>query len=150
MHIGNLRRSEWIAMVGGLLLALSLFLPAYTVDTSNPNSQLLGAAEDASAWEVHGLMRWLLLAAALAPFILAWIVVRDHELSWGRGELTAVVAIAAAGLIFYNGVIDRPDGVGIGLTIGWFGMMLGALVMMVGAVQRSTESERRRKPPGVL
>lgn len=150
MDLGRLRRSEWIAMVGGLLLAVALFLPAYTVDESNENSRLLGAREAASAWDVHGLMRYLLLAAALAPFILAWIIVRDHQLSWGRGELTAVVAIAAAGLIFYNGVIDRPDGVGIGLTTGWFLMMLGAVVMMVGAVQRSTEAERRRKPPGVL
>lgn len=150
MHLGNLRRSEWIAMVGGLLLAISLFINAYSVDESNENSRLLGAREAASAWEVHDLMRWLLLAAAAAPFILAWIIVRDHQLSWGRGELTAVVAIAAAGLIFYNGVIDRPTGVGIGLAPGWFGMMLGAIVMMVGAVQRSTEAERRRKPPGVL
>jgi hypothetical protein len=152
MHLGNLRRSEWIAMAGGLLLAISVLIPAYKADAGNPNASFDGTTGSVSAWEVHDLMRWLLLLAALAPFILAYIIVRDHELSWGRGELTAVVAIAAAGLIFYNGIIDRPGepSGAISVAIGWFGMMLGAIVMMVGAVQRSSETDRARKPPGVL
>lgn len=148
----RLRRPEWIAMAGGLLLAISIFLPAYSADAGNPNASFDGATGSVSAWEVHDILRWLLLLAALAPFILAWIIVRDHELSWGRGELTAVVAITAIGLVFYNGVIDRPGepSGAISLAIGFFGMLLGALLMGVGAVQRSSESERVRKPPGVL
>ena len=152
MDLGRLSRNEWVAMVGGLLLAISVFLPAYTANEDNPNASFDGVRGSVSAWEIHDILRWLLLLAALAPFILAWIIVRDHELSWGRGELTAVVSIAAIGLIFYNGVIDRPgDPSGqISLAIGWFGMLLGALIMGVGAVKRSGESERTRKPPGVL
>ena len=153
MDWARLKTTEWVAMAGGLLLAISVFVKCYEANPGNPNAQFDGGVKGTvSAWEVHDIMRWLLLAAALAPFILAWIIVRDHELSWGRGELTAVVAIAALGLIFYTGIIDRPGSPSgeIELEIGWYGMLLGALLMMLGAVQRSSEQERRRKPPGVL
>ena len=36
-------------------------------------------------------MRWFLLAGALSPLILAWIIVRGHKLSWAPGEMTMVV-----------------------------------------------------------
>lgn len=150
MHLDRLQRSEWIAMAGGLLLLISLFVKAY--ETVSANAAIDGEQGTLSAWQVHTLMRFLLVLAALAPFILAYIIIRDHELSWGRGEMTAVVAIAAAGLIFYTGIIDRPGEPSgqIELEIGWYGMMLGALLMLIGAVQRSSEAEKTRKPPGVL
>ena len=88
----------------------------------NRNALVAGSREAVSAWQAHSLLRYLFLAAAIAPLILAYIVVRDHELSWPRGELTAVVAIAAFGIIGYLGIIDRPgEPPGeIGLGIGWF------------------------------
>ena len=104
MHLGRLSRSEWTAVAGGLLLAVAIFLPWYGT-SDNPNAEIDGARGDFSAWEVHPILRWLLLLAALAPLILAWIVLRDHELSWPRGELTAVVAMAALGLVLYNGIV---------------------------------------------
>jgi hypothetical protein len=153
MDWARLKTTEWVSMGGGLLLAICVFVKCYEARPENPNAQFEnGLRGTVSAWEIHDIMRWLLLLAATAPFILAWIIIRDHELSWGRGELTAVVAIAAVGLIFYTGIIDRPGNppAEIELEIGWYGMMLGALIMGAGAVQRSTEHERRRKPPGVL
>ncbi len=107
MHLGRLSRSEWTAVAGGLLLAVAIFLPWYGT-SENPNAEIDGARGDFSAWEVHPILRWLLLLAALAPLILAWIVLRDHELSWPRGELTAVVAMAALVLVLYNGIVTRP------------------------------------------
>jgi hypothetical protein len=94
-------------------------------------------------------MKWLVLAAGIAPFILAYIIVRDHKLSWPRGELTAVIGIALVGLIFYTGIIDRPGEPSseIELEIGWYGLMLGSLLMVAGGAMRSGESERKRKPP---
>jgi hypothetical protein len=38
---------------------------------------------------------------AIAPFILAYIVARDHQLTWARGELTAVLSIFAFGALLY-------------------------------------------------
>ena len=87
-------------MVGGALLAISVFLPWY--ETGNSNSTIAsdkGAQPLMSAWNALPVWRFLLLLAAVAPFILAWIIVREHALSWPRGELTAVVGLAALTLI---------------------------------------------------
>ena len=151
MHVGRLSRSEWIAVSGGLLLILAVFLPWYGT-SDNPNAAIDGDRGDFSAWQVHPILRWLMLAAASAPLILTWIVLRDHELSWPRGEMTAVVAIAAIGLVLYQGVVSRPGEprAEIGLQVGWFLALLGIVLMMVGGAKRATEVERKRKPPGVL
>jgi hypothetical protein len=151
MLTGRLSRSEWIAVGGGLLLITAVFLPWYGT-SENPNAVIDGERGDFSAWEVHPVLRWLMLAAALAPLILAWIVLRDHELSWPRGEMTAVVAIAALGLVLYSGIVTRPGEprAQISLQIGWFLAAVGILLMLVGGATRAAEVERARKPPGVL
>ena len=147
----RISRSEWIAVSGGLLLAVAVFLPWYGT-SDNPNAEVDGARGDFSAWDVHPILRWLLLAAAAAPLILAWIVLRDHELSWPRGEMTAVVAMSALGLVLYSGIVTRPGEPRseIGLQFGWFLALIGTIMMMVGGAKRSNEVERKRKPPGVF
>jgi predicted permease len=152
MHPSKLSRSEWIAVAGGLLLLVGIFLPWYVPNTDNRNAIVAGSREAVSAWETYSLLRYLLLAAAVAPLILAYIIIRDHELSWPRGELTAVVAIAAFGIIGYVGIIDRPgEPPGeISLGIGWLVSMIGVILMAIGGAMRASGSERPRKPPGVL
>ena len=144
-------RSEWTAVAGGLLLVIAVFLPWYGT-SDNPNAEIDGGRGDFSAWEVHPVLRWLLLAAAAAPLILAWIVLRDHELSWPRGEMTAVVAMVGLGLVLYAGIVSRPGDPRsqIALQFGWFLALLALVLMLVGGAKRATEVERRRKPPGVL
>jgi hypothetical protein len=150
--MGRLGRAELIAAVGGLLLAAGVFLPWYRTDPDNPNAVIDGATGSLSAWDVHPLLRWLLLAAASAPFILIWIVIREHELSWPRGELTAVVGIAAFGLVAYTGLLDRPGtpSGAIDLAIGFLLAFLGSVLMIVGGGLAAGQTERARKPPGVL
>jgi hypothetical protein len=152
MNFGRLGRGELVAAVGGLLLAACLFAPWYGTDPSNPNAQIDGARGSLSGWEVHPLLRWLLLAAAIAPLILIWIVIRDHELSWARGEMTAVAAIAAFGLVAYTGFLDRPGepSGAISLQLGFFGALLGTILMIGGGAVTAGQTERTRKPPGVL
>jgi hypothetical protein len=137
-------------MAGGALLAVSLFLPWYATDTSNSHSEIGGRTGSLSAWDVHPVLRWLLLAAASAPFVLAWIILRDHTLSWARGEMTVVTSVAAFGLVAYNGFVDRPGEIGISLRFGFFAALLATLVMIAAAATRSSESERPRKPPGTI
>jgi hypothetical protein len=151
MDPSRLKRGEIIAALGGVLLAVSIFLPAYS-PSENPNAVVAGSRDAASAWEVHDVLRWLLLLAAAAPLILGYIILRDHELSWPRGEVTAVTGIFATGLVVYNGILDRPGEPSgqIGLAAGWYGLLLGAVLIAVGGAMRTSESERRRKPPGVL
>src|SRR3954470_2461187 len=152
MDVSRLRRGELIAALGGILLAGGIFLAWYRTAPDNANATIDGTRGSVSAWNVHPIMRWLLIAAAIAPLILVWIIVRDHELSWSRGELTAVVGIAAFGLIFYAGIIDRPGEPSgeISLGLGWFLALLGSLLMIGGAAMRSADTEKPRKPPGVF
>jgi len=153
MNMRLLSRGEWIAMAGGLILGISVFLPWYGHE--GPNGSLAdkaGGNYTVSAFDTHPVLRWLLLLAAIAPFILAWIIVREHELSWPRGQVTSVTAIAAIGLILYQGVISRPGepSSAISLEWGWFLALLGAVLMLVGSVIRQSETEIKRKPPGTL
>jgi hypothetical protein len=152
VNVGRITWHELLAVIGGGLLALGLFLPWYSAENELAVIAGQNGPGDFTAWEVHTILRWLLLAAAAAPLILAWIIARGHALSWPRGELTAVVAITALGLAGYNGLIDRPgepSGL-IGIKWGFFVSLLGILLMLVGSALRASEVERKRKPPGVL
>jgi hypothetical protein len=149
MSMSKLQKGEFIAIAGGLLLLVALFLDWYA---SKGLGRIDGKAGALTGWEVHVIIRWLLLAAAIAPLILAYIIMRDHALSWPRGEMTAVIAIACFGLIFYNGLVARP-GTSNSLTslqIGWYLAVLGTLLMLSGSALRSSNVERKRKPPGTL
>ena len=137
-------------MGGAVLLVIGLFMPWYEV--SSVLGVINGSKGEAtySGWDIHTIIRWLLLLAAIAPFVLAWIVVRDHALSWPRGELTMVISLIASVLILYVGVVSRPGEPqsAIGLDWGWFVALLGALLMFGGSVSRQQESGAPRKPPG--
>ena len=152
MDVRRISRSELLAAAGGALLAISVFLPWYSANPDNPNANINGMKGMVSAWDAHTILRYLFLVVALAPLILLYIVMRDHQLSWPRGEMTAVVGIAAFGLIGYTGLLDRPgDPSGeISLSFGWFMAMAGVILMMVGGAWRAGGTERPRKPPGVL
>lgn len=150
MDLSRLDRREWVAMAGGLLLAIAVFLPWY--DTGNHFGNIDGQRGSLSAWDALDIIRILLLLAAIAPFVLAYIVARGQALSWPRGELTMVIALTAFTLVLVRGVIVKPgepEGQ-ISLQIGWFVAVIASLLILAGALLRSEESEKTRKPPGVL
>ena len=151
MDISRVQRGERIAILGGILLAIGLFLPWYNLKQNGVVGDITEPG-DITGWVAHPTMRWLLLAAALAPLILAYIIARDHELSWPRGQLTSVVAIAAFGLVGYAGVIDKPGDTNslISLKWGWIVAILGPILMLFGSAIRQSETEIKRKPPGTL
>jgi hypothetical protein len=147
-----LTRNEIMAVIGGGLLVVGVFLKWYEAANRRAEIGSFRGPDSFSGWQIHDIQRWLLLAAAIAPFILTYIILRGHKLSWARGEATAVSAIAAFGLVLYDGVIDRPgepSGL-ISLKYGWFVALVGTILMTAGAALRASESERPRKPPGVL
>ena len=144
--------NELVAMLGGLLLGGALFAPWY--ESVSPLATLAGTAGVGTygGWDVQTVLRWALIVIAIAPFVLAYIVVRDHQLAWARGELTAVLAILAFGLLLYVGVVDRPGEPSgqIELRWGWYVALLGSVLMLYGSARRTGELERRRKPPGTI
>jgi hypothetical protein len=153
MDVKQLDRGELIAALGGVLLGISLFLAWYSL--GNSNAQLNGChgpKTTCTGWHALSVLRFLLLLAALAPAILAYIIVRGHALSWPRGELTAVTALAALTFILFRGVIDKPGTPPgeISVDFGWWVALVGGLLILVGSIARSRESATRRKPPGVL
>jgi hypothetical protein len=156
----RLRRGDVISALGGLVLFVSLFLPWFGVDTSA--TQLCGSGkESCSAYDTFKLfttfivpgLDLLLTAAAVAPFILVWIIIRGHELSWPPGEVTAIVGITATALILYNGIVDRAgeDPSLITLKYGWFVALVGALMILLGAATvMMTRGGAVRRPPGTF
>jgi hypothetical protein len=153
MNFKALNRGEIVAIAGGILLGISLFLSWYAL--GNRNAVLgtcRGPHTTCTGWAALSVMRFVLLVAAVAPLILAWIILRGHALSWPRGELTAVVAIIALIMTLFEGVIDHPGTPRgeISITSGWWVALLGDLLILFGAVWRSQMSAGRRKPPGVL
>src|SRR5688500_310422 len=104
---GRLERGDIISAVGALVLLISLFLPWFSVDLQEGENLCGATAETCTAWETFNILDFVLLAGCAAPFILVWIIIRGHELSWPPGEVTAIVGIAATALILYNGLIDR-------------------------------------------
>jgi hypothetical protein len=153
MDVRELDRGEVIAIVGGIVLAVSVFLDWYTL--GNRFAALNGChGPDTSCtgWRSLEVSRFLLLAAAVAPLGLAWVIVRRHRLAWPRGELTAVIALLALTLIVFRGFIDRPGSPPgeISVGIGWFLALLGGLLILFGSVTRSRETTTRRRPRGVM
>lgn len=153
MDFKQLDRGELVAVIGGILLGISVFLSWYTLGNHYASLNTChGPHSTCTAWNGLLILRYLLLAAAVAPAILAWIIIRGHALSWPRGELTAVTALAALTMTVFRGLIDRPGTPPgeIGTAWGWFVALVGGLLILLGAVTRARESAARRKPPGVL
>jgi hypothetical protein len=153
MHFKDLSRGELLAAIGGILLLISLFLSWYTLANVHAMIQRChGPNSKCSGWSALGPVRYVLLAAAVAPAILSYIVIRGHALSWPRGELTAVIALAALIFTIFAGLIDKPGmpKAEIGITTGWFVAVAADLLILFGSVWRAQKSGARRKPPGVL
>jgi len=153
MDVKQLDRGEMIAALGGVLLAISVFLAWYSLGNSNAVlNGCRGPNTSCSGWHSLTILRFLLLVAAIAPAILAYIIVRGHALSWPRGELTAVTALVALTFILFRGVIDKPGTPSgeISVDFGWWVALLGGLLILAGSIWRARESGARRKPPGVL
>jgi hypothetical protein len=153
MDLGRLQRGEFIGFAGVGVLLVSLFLPWFETNPDNANAQINGQTGEFNAFDTYGSLDWLLVAACLAPFILAWIVVRGHKLTWRPGEITMIVGMTAFALIILNGVIlgrpGDPDSE-IDIKIGYVVGLIGAAMICAGGIIRQAEGDRARKPPGTL
>lgn len=157
MDFSKLSRAEVMGAVASLVLVFSLFLlPWYHVDQFPGREWICGAGDTScTGFETFPILRWLLLAAASAPLILAYIVARGHRLSWAPGEMTMVVGFTAFMLILYNGVID-PVGsqqaeIGVSEQVGYYVALLAALGIAAAGIARAMEAQKgTRRTPGTV
>jgi hypothetical protein len=151
----QLSPAELVGVASSLVLLGSLWLPWYST-SGNPNSVIessgTGPNSHASAWEVFAIFDWLLVSACVAPFILCWIIMRGHALSWSPGEVTMIIGMTYFVLILCNGVIlgkPEPD-IEISLAYGWFLGLLATIGLIASGYLRQSVYSRARKPPGTL
>jgi len=153
----RLTAAEFAGMVAAVIFGISLFLPWFST-SSNPNSIITSAQPDigpnstGSAWDVYPWAKWAFLAAVIAPFILAWIVMRGHKLGWKPGEVTMIVGITAFILVLCNGIIlGAPEQkIEISLNYGYLIALLSSLAMAICGFIRQAYYVDAKKPPGTI
>ncbi|UJA19554.1 hypothetical protein HJD18_04585 [Thermoleophilia bacterium SCSIO 60948] len=163
MEFDRAGRLELIGIVAGIVLILALiFLPWFELSDEETrvaqDAWICGTGEyTCTGFETFTIVRWLLIAGAIAPLILAYVLMRSHKLSWAPGEMTMVVGFVLVVLIAYNGLIAKPvpdNGVefGTSLAIGYYIALLAAVVIGVTGYLRSLETGARqgRKAPGTV
>ncbi len=164
MHFSKLSRSELVGVIAAALLVVALIFMNWFELSRNVPTRRDGTAEaficglnqyKCTGFEAFPILRWLLLAAAAAPFILAYIVIRGHKLSWAPGELTMVMGFTAFVLIAYNGIIDRPRTetaeIGISKDLGyWVALVASAGVAAAGVGRAMGAQKGPRKAPGTV
>ena len=160
MDTSKLSRAEVFGIVAGLVLVGSLFLEWFSLETEGvqrdePDDWVCGTGDNScTGFDTFPILRWLLIAAAAAPLILSWIVIRGHELTWPRGELTAIVGLTAFVLIAYNGLVDKPspNDIGVDLSYGYAIAILASLGIFAAGGWRAVESGggAQRKPPATF
>ncbi|MEA2346426.1 MAG: hypothetical protein QOG62_213 [Thermoleophilaceae bacterium] len=141
--------AEYYGFVAALVLFASLFLPWFTAGP--PNGQINGHMGTFNAWQTFGVLDYVLAAACLAPFVLAWIIIRGHKLTWRPGEVTMIIGLVAFTLIMMNGIIlgkpgDPQDF--ISRDIGYWVALIGAAGIVVSGFLRQSKSIKGRRPPG--
>jgi hypothetical protein len=172
--LSRIKPSEFIGFAGAAVIAIALFLlPWFSSSCSsaaaarasggaggcNPNSKIELASGHISygtftGWETYTFIRWLLLAACIAPFVLAYIIARGYALSWRPGEITMIVGMVAFALILLDGIIlGRPGGnkknaVDISIEYGYLVGLLGCFLLSYGGFRRQAENVKA-KPPGI-
>jgi hypothetical protein len=149
INLSRLGRPEMLGMASGVLLVISTFLPWFSTNPSNPHSKIQGHHGLANAWQAFDFLQYALILIAIVPFILAWIVVRNHEVGWNRGELTAILGFLSLLLVLVNGIIlGQPGTVEISLQWGYPVAILASIGIMMGGALRQYEA-MEKQPPGV-
>ena len=160
MDFSKLSRAELFGILAGLVLVGSLFIEWFSLDTEGVSRDegddwVCGVDKTScTGFDTFPILRWLLIAAAAAPLILTWIVARGHELTWPRGEVTAIVGLTALVLIGYNGIVDKPspNDIGVNLSYGYWLAILASLGIFLAGGWRTVESGggAGRKPPATF
>jgi hypothetical protein len=162
VSLSRLSRYELVGLLSAAMLLLSLFLPWYDLGGSAQIREqndywVCGPGEfTCDAWSTFPILRWLLVAAAVAPVLLTYFILREEEGKYPTGEFTMTVGFAVIVLVAFNGLLDKPgssiEQFGIGLEWGYFVALLAGILMAGAGALRSLESGggAPKKPPGTF
>lgn len=160
MDFSNLKRFELYGLAAAALLVISLFLPWFdlteTPERIQQQAWVCGTRDyQCTGWETFPISRWLFVAAAVAPILLAYFIVTHQKGKYPTGEFTMTVGLAVIVLVGFNGLIQKPGGgdiFGVSLAYGYFLALLAGLGLAVGGALRSLESGggAQRKPPATF
>lgn len=153
--LARLDSTEWVGMGAALLLLVSTFLPWFVTDPDNPNSKVQGNGcfrqSDCAfnAWQSFDYAQYFILLCCLAPFVLAWILARGHQVGWDQGEITAIFGALALTIVALNAVIlGQPGTVEVVPTWGAAVAALASIAILFAGAMRATKY-RKKQPPGV-
>lgn len=155
IEVTKLQTAEYWGFLASAVLFGSLFLPWFTVVAVNGSiNGVEVVGRSFTAWETFGLLDIVLTLACAAPFVLAWIIVRGHKLTWRPGEVTMIIGLVAGTLILLNGLIlgipgNPPSGT-VAISYGYWVALLGAVGIAVSGFMRQSKSIKGRRPPGSL
>jgi hypothetical protein len=160
VDLSRLERYELIGLASGALLVFSLFLTWFNLsDTPERYQQhawVCGTKQfSCSGWDTFPIARWLFLAAAIAPVLLAYFIVSHQRGKYPTGEFTMTVGLMVIVLVGFNSFIQKPGGgfnFGVSLSYGVFLALLAGVGLTVAGALRSLESGggAQRKPPATF
>jgi len=147
----RLRRGEWMAGAGGLLLFVSLFFFKWYGASVGLGGGLAFEAS-ANGWHTHSILRWLMLLTVVAGAAL-WLLTATQPTD-AVPLSAAVVATVVSGVtticLAWRVVVDEPGPNDvIDVKVGaWIGLLAAALVL-VGAWLSMRDEDRDGPLPEV-
>lgn len=147
----RLRRGEWIAGAGGLLLLVSLFVFDWygaSADLGNGFSFSVGA----NGWATHSVLRWFMLltiAAGIALWVLTAIE-RTDAIPLSVAVIAVVVALITTFCLAWRVLINEPGpNEFIAVKFGaWIGLLSSAAVL-AGAWLSLRDEDRDASLPDI-
>jgi len=160
VDFSRLNKTEWLGLGSSVVLIASLFLPWFGL-TDVPEREIQGAwvcgvdQLTCTPWDTYPMARWLFVAAAVAPVLLAYFILTDEMGKYPTGEFTMTVGFAVIVLVGFHGAVVQPgEGLMFGLSLEWgyFLALLAGVMMAVAGAMRSLESDggAKRKPPATF
>ncbi len=155
LHPSRLRRGEWVAATGAVLLLVFLFaLPWYAVKAPyRPTASLVGVDTSPNGWHSLTHLRWLLMATILSALALAYLQAsrRAPALPVSFSVIVSVLAAITLVALIYRVLINVPgaDSVVDQRAGAYLGLLSACAILYGGYQSMRREGIAERDSPEV-
>lgn len=152
--LGRLRRGEWLAGAGGVVLLVSLFLFKWYgmrigLSAIYDNETIHVTA---TGWDAHTVLRWLMLLTGLAGIAL-WALTATQAtdaVPLGTAVATVVVAGLTTLLLAWRVLVDEPGPNDlVSVKFGAYLGLVAAALVVVGAWLSLRDEDRDAPLPEI-